>query len=173
MFYRKAEAFYYTRSLTRLHASFVDFEPPHKSFIFALLATSAISLASLLPPARQEVLRQIGLPLLLAAQREFSASFSRNDNILDAIQSAVLIAQIWYNQNRVTEGWLIATQGLRLAMLAGLHRLRISDIDDAGLFNELDEETGQRSSVRGPISRPAIIEATQSLVEFGERTQLL
>jgi hypothetical protein len=188
IFYKRAEAFFYTRSLNRLHAALVSGNRPAKCLILAILGTVAASRMSGLSPDSQTLARKLGSQFLNVAQRDFLTSLKYPERIVDAIQAAVLIAQVYYTQGKVTEGWLLITQAMRLATLAGLHTLRLEYVDEQVMVDQ-QHEHGDFDGGEVPqyltrtykkpmvfnhvVPKPTILAPPEDTAELGERIHLL
>ena len=185
LFYKRAEAFFYTRSLNRLHAALVSGFRPAKCLILAIMGIVATSRFTGLATDMQTLARRLGSQFLAAAQRDFVVSIKYPERIVDAIQAAVLITQVYYTQGKVTEGWLLVTQALRLATLAGMHTLRLDYLDEQVI------EQGQEEAVEAEapqlvtrtqkkpmlfnhvIPKSTILSPSEDTAELGERIHLL
>jgi hypothetical protein len=103
--------------------------------------------------------------------------------MIDAIQAAVLITQVYYTQGKITEGWLLITQALRLAVMAGLHHLKLDHdeeqvLDQVEVEGEVDPQIvsiTHRRPIPTPsvIPRPTVLTPPDELTELGERVHLL
>ena len=183
VFYKRAEAFYYTRSLNRLHAAFVSGPRPQKCLIFAILGIVATSRINGLSADVQTLARRLGSQFLNLSQRDFLVSLRYPGRIIDAIQSAILVAQVYYSQAKVTEGWLLITQAMRLATMTGLHQLRIEYVDEQVLEQlhlegvdtpQLVTRTEKRPVVYSSvIPRTSVLAPPDDLAELGERIHVL
>lgn len=179
LFYKRAETFFYTRSLNRLHASLVSENRPAKCLILAILGIVAASRISGLSPDIQTLARRLAAQFLGSAQRDFAISLKHSEKIVDAIQAAVLISQVYYTQGKVTEGWLLISQALRLATLAGMHTLRIEYAMEQvlGMGNEgpqLVMRTQKKPMLFNQlVPRSPILAPPEDTAELGERIHLL
>lgn len=182
VFYKKAEAFLYTRSLNRLHATLVSGCRPSKCLVFAILGTVAVSRVAGLSSEVQSLSRRLGLQLLNLAQKDFLTSLNQPEKVIDAVQAAILVAHVYYTQGKVTEGWLLVTQALRLAVMVGLHHLRIDCTEEQVLeqIHVMDQDVPQIIStthrrpvpVSSIIPRPSVLPAAEDSAELGERIHL-
>ena len=131
----------------------------------------------------QTLARRLGSQFLNLSQRDFLVSLRYPGRIIDAIQSAVLVAQVYYSQAKVTEGWLLITQAMRLATMTGLHQLRIEYVEEQVLEQlhlegvdtpQLVTRTEKRPVVyNSVIPRTSVLAPPDDLAELGERIHVL
>lgn len=181
VFYKRADAFLYTRSLHRLHEALISPVRPQKCLIFAILATVCIFRPFDTASDVVDFARALGPVFLNAAQRDFVKAITQPEKLLDGIQTAVLLAQIWYAQGKVTEGYLIISQALRLTVMAGLHRYRPSEFLQEDVVEHIEGPNGpemitsrKRRQMQSfsPIPWHTVVPAPEDSGELGERIHL-
>lgn len=158
MFQERASSYGYTRHINRFASSLIGFGvKPHQSLLYSILAATC-----LLPygPYPNEIatypLKALGPHFLAHAEREVSASTFHSiqhdtARLVDTVQSCALIAQVKYSEGRLLEGWMIAGQGLKLAIAMGLNRISLNDYD-GGQSAEQDYGSDFGGDVRGRAS---------------------
>lgn len=161
---------------------------PAKCLILAILGAVAASRMNGLSPDSQTLARKFGSQFLNLAQRDFLTSLKNPDRIVDAIQAAVLITQVYYTQGKVMEGWLLITQAMRLAVSAGLHTLRLEYLDEQVMIDQQHEHGDvhvgdvpqyMTRTIKKPmvynnvIPKAMILAPPEDTAELGERVHLL
>lgn len=137
MFQERAISYGYTRHINRFASSLIGFgAKPHQCLFYSILAATC-----LLPygPYPNEIatypLKALGPYFLANAEREiaalaFHSAQHDSSRLIDTIQSCALVAQVKYSEGRLLEGWIIAGQGLKLAIAMGLNRISLIDYDE-------------------------------------------
>jgi hypothetical protein len=175
VFLGRAQHYRYTRSIDRFRESLQ--QPPGvrplKALLYAMLASVAmlpapiISKQQQLPPMTEPLLPILGPYFLNLAQRELVVAMTTGDRPLDCIQTSALVAQILYSQGKVQDGWMVASQGMNMAIACGLHRLDLVQADGAAARSRLE------SLFRDVKHKTAIVPPASDLLEMGERVHVL
>ncbi len=100
------------------------------------------------------------------AQREIVGAIARSDRLLDCVQACALLAHLHYAQGKINEGWLMATQGMNVAVGCGLHRLDVTQTEGTS-------RSRLESLMREVRAKAALLAPTGDLMEIGERVHLL
>ncbi|KAJ9106723.1 hypothetical protein QFC19_003035 [Naganishia cerealis] len=136
MFQERALSYGYTRHISRFASSLIGFGvKPHQCLLYAILAAACLLPYGSYPnEIANYPLKALGPYFLAHAEREITTSahqgsISDTARLIDTIQSCALVAQIKYSEGKLLEGWIIAGQGLKLAVAAGLNRISVSDYD--------------------------------------------
>ena len=180
MFQERASSYGYTRHINRFASSLIGFGvKPHQSLLYAILAATC-----LLPygPYPNEIatypLKALGPHFLAHAEREVSAStFHTNQHdtarLVDTVQSCALIAQVKYSEGRLLEGWMMAGQGLKLAVAMGLNRISLNDYD-GGHGAEQDYTSDFGGDARGRMGQDkAVLTLGESQRNVAEQQRVL
>lgn len=162
MFQERAISYGYTRHINRFASSLIGFGvKPHQGLLYSILAVTC-----LLPygPYPNEIatypLKALGPYFLAHAEREVSASTFHSiqhdpARLIDTVQACALIAQVKYSEGRLLEGWMVACQGLKLAVAMGLNRISLNDYEGGqGQEHEYGSDFGgdvRRMGVRAGV----------------------
>ncbi|KAJ9114312.1 hypothetical protein QFC22_005764 [Naganishia vaughanmartiniae] len=167
MFQERALSYGYTRHINRFASSLIGFgAKPHQCLLYAILAATC-----LLPygPYPHEIanypLKALGPYFLAHAEKEISISAHSGGirdptRLIDTIQASALVTQVKYSEGKLLEGWIIASQALKLAVAAGLNRTSLNDYDgrnssENDYESEYDEEGRPRERTEaGGIMTP-------------------